>query len=104
MIKKAKEMVKLTIVILVGILAFNIAYDVGVSNSTKKQEEVVRIEDLDKVKAIAEAEGASSAPKPAAIVELESNKSKAIKYASIIGILILAVAMLIILSNKEDEE
>lgn len=104
MIKRSKEVLRLAIVILIGVLTFNIVYDVGVSNSVKKQEETIKIEDLDKVKAIAEAEAESSAPRPAALVEIESNKSKVVKYVSIVAILLLAIGMLVTLSNKEDTE
>lgn len=103
MIKKAKNVIKMSIVILLGILTFNIVYDVGISSSVKLQEEneVRDITGLDKVKAIAEAEATSSStPRPT--VEKESKKSKIIKYCSIIGILLVAIAMLVILSNKEE--
>ena len=103
MIKKAKDTMKIAIIILLGILTFNIVYDVGVSSSLKIQEENAArdVTSLDRVKAIAEQEVAGSATQRQT-VETESKKSKVIKYISIVGILILAIAMLIILSNKED--
>ncbi|MBQ4030621.1 MAG: hypothetical protein II625_02590 [Bacilli bacterium] len=103
MIKKAKDTMKIAIILLLGILTFNIVYDVGVSRSAQFQEETQArdITSLDKVKAIAEKEvTGSSTPRPT--VEQESKKSKIIKYVSIVGILILAIVMLIVLSNKED--
>lgn len=103
MIKKAKDSVKIAIVILLGILTFNIVYDVGISRSVKFQEETQArdVTSLDKVKAIAEQDAAgASTPRPT--VEQESKKSKIIKYVSIVGILILAIVMLVVLSNKEE--
>ena len=105
MIKKTKDTIKIAIVILLAILTFNIVYDVGISRSVKFQEEQSArdVTSLDKVRAIAEEEASNNVTaRPSTIVEVESGKSKAIKYVSIIGILILAIAMLIILSNKED--
>ncbi len=100
--KKAKNTIKLAIVILLGILTFNIVYDIGVSASLKNQEKEIReVTGLDRVKAIAEQEAELSSTKTADI-KVESKKSKIIKYASIIGIIILAITMLIILVNKEE--
>lgn len=99
--KKAKNTIKLAIVILLGILTFNIVYDIGLSASLKTQEkEIKEVTGLDKVKAIAEQK--SDLSSTSSNIKVESKKSKIIKYASIIGIIILAVAMLIILVNKEE--
>ena len=101
--KKAKNAMKMAIVILLGILTFNIVYDVGLSASLKNQSntDIQDVTGLDKVKAIAEQEVELDSLKPAD-VKVESKKSKIIKYASIIGIIIIAIAMLIILTNKEE--
>ncbi len=103
MIKVTKDTIKLAIVLILAVLTFNIVYDVGISNALKNQQENREVTDLDKVKAIAEKEATkNSTPRPTTPVEIESSKSKIIKYVSIVGILILAIAMLIILANKED--
>ncbi len=104
MIKKTKNVIKLAIVILLGVLTFNIVYDIGISSSVKLQKEYEQrdITDLDKVKAIAEADAQTASAKPAPIASAESSKSKIVKYVSIVGILIIAIAMLAILSNKEE--
>jgi len=103
MIKITKDTIKLAIVLILAVLTFNIVYDVGVSNALKNQPETREVTSLDKVKAIAEAEATrTTTQRPTAPVEIESGKSKVIKYVSIVGILILAIAMLIILANKEE--
>ena len=104
MVKKTKDAIKIAVVIIIGILTFNVVYDVGISNSMQepKVEENGTINSLDKVKAIAEEEAKGSVTRPAAVVETESKTGKVIKYVSIVGILILAITMLIVLSNKED--
>ncbi len=104
MIKKTKDIIKLSIIILLAVLTFNVVYDVGISSSVKLQKEYEQrdITDLDKVKAIAAEEAQSSSVRPTPVAAAESSKSKVIKYVSIVGILILAIAMLAILSNKED--
>ena len=105
MIKIARNSIKVAIVIIIGILTFNIVYDVGVSHAVQDQKvsEERDITDLDKVKAIAAEEASQSSPRPEPI-ETESKTGKVVKYVSIVGILILAIAMLAILSNKEDIE
>ena len=105
MIKIVRNSIKVAIVIIIGILTFNIVYDIGISHAAKSQpvESKRDITDLDKVKAIAAEEASQSSPRPEPI-ETESKTSIVIKYVSIIGILILAIAMLAILSNKEDLE
>jgi len=104
MIKRTKNVIKLAIVILLAVLTFNVVYDVGISSSVKFQKEYEQrdISDLDKVKAIAEAEAQATSARPTSVVAAESGKSKVVKYVSIVGILILAIAMLVILSKKEE--
>ncbi len=103
MIKKAKSVMKMSIIILLGILTFNVVYDIGVSSSAKIQEEKVRdVTNFDRVAALAEQEAAESATRPTEKSTTESRKSRVIKYVSIVGILIVAIAMLVILANKEE--
>ena len=93
----------MSIIILLGILTFNIVYDIGVSSSAKIQEEKVRdVTNFDRVAALAEQEAAESATRPTETASTESSKSRIIKYVSIVGILVVAIAMLVILNNKEE--
>ena len=97
MLKKVKKILRIVIVIMLFVLAINVTYDIGTAFASKPSHDVKEIDEMDRIRAIAE-EDAKKQSNPK-----KDKDTKALRYSTIIGILILAIVMLIVITKKDED-
>ena len=96
MLKKIKKILRKVIIIMLVVLAINVTYDIGTSFAAKQPKHTVQeINEMDRIRQISD-------ENVERINGTEKKDTKLIRYASIIGILGLAVVMLIVITAKDE--
>ena len=96
MLRKIKKILRKVIIIMLVVLAINVTYDIGTSFAAKQPKHTVQeINEMDRIRQISD-------ENVERINEGEKKDTKVVRYASIIGILVLAIVMLIVITAKDE--